>query len=66
MRVVESNAKTLREATHMNCHTKKKVDSPALLKFFKRAPAKKFAVEFTVGVKLLPPPPWFQEGLLDR
>ena len=46
VRVVESNAKTLREATHMNCHTKKKVDSPALLKFFKRAPAKKFAVEF--------------------
>ena len=30
----------------MNCHTKKKVDSPALLKFFKRAPAKKFAVGF--------------------
>ena len=30
VRVVESNAKTLREATHMNCHTKKKVDSPAL------------------------------------
>jgi len=32
-------------ATHMKTHTKKKVDSPSLLRFFKRAPAKKFAVE---------------------
>ena len=32
-------------ATHMKTHTKKKVDSPSLLLFFKRAPAKKIAVE---------------------
>ena len=31
-------------ATHMKTHTKQKVDSPFVLRFFKRAPAKKIAV----------------------
>ena len=32
-------------ATKMKTHTKQKVDFPSLLRFFKRAPAKKIAVE---------------------